>query len=297
MELKFQSLSIFQFQELFPDNDACYQYLLNLKWANGFECEKCGHRHYCKGKSPYSRQCTKCRYQASPTSGTLFHKLKFPLLKAFYIVYYMSTSKKGMASTELSRKLSLRQKTCWLFSQKVMKAMSSSGQHPMQGHVEVDETVVGGQEKGVRGRENHPKKLVVIAIERKSKGIGRIYAKVIKNSSHKQFKPFFEQHIHKKAKIRTDLWNGYLPLKKQYPNLEGQASGKKGENFKLMHRAIMMFKAWLRGTHHSVRNLQAYIDQYTYRFNRHFMKEEIFDNLMKRMVQRKPCNYKQICMR
>ena len=92
--------------------------------------------------------------------------------------------------------------------------MNSSEKHPMEGHVEVDETVVGGQEQGVRGRENNRKKLVVIAIERKSKGIGRSYAKVSQNSSHKQIKPFFEQHIHKKAKIRTDLWNGYLPLKK-----------------------------------------------------------------------------------
>lgn len=263
MEVKFQSLSIFQFQKLFPDNDACYQYLIQLQWADGFECEKCGHDHYGKGKSTYSRQSTKCRYQGSPAGGTLFHKLTFPLLKAFYIVYYMSTSKKGMASTELRRKLALRQKTCWVFSQKVMKAISSSGQHPMEGHVEVDETVVGGQEQGVRGRENHRKKLVVIAIERKSKGISRIYARVIRNSSQEQFKPFFEQHIHKAAKIATDLWNGYLPLKKQYHNLQGKASKKKGENFKLLHRAIMMFKAWLRGTQHSVKNLQAYIDQYT----------------------------------
>jgi hypothetical protein len=60
-------------------------------------------------------------------------------------VYYLSSSKKGMSSTELSRKLELRQKTCWLFKHKVMSAMRSSGNHPLVGTVEVDEAVVGGQ--------------------------------------------------------------------------------------------------------------------------------------------------------
>jgi len=90
-----------------------------------------------------TRQCTKCGYQATPTSGTLFHKVKFPLLKAFYIVYFMSTNKKGISSTELSRKLDLRQKTCWSFRTKVSKAMKRSKKHPMDGQVEVDEFVVG----------------------------------------------------------------------------------------------------------------------------------------------------------
>jgi hypothetical protein len=56
----------------------------------------------------YDRQCTRCGYVESPTAGTLIHRLKFPLLKAFYIVYYVSTCKSGVSSTELSRKLELR---------------------------------------------------------------------------------------------------------------------------------------------------------------------------------------------
>ena len=104
MEKKYESLTLFEFQEKFPDNDSCQQYLAELKWPKGFKCERCGHDRYCGGKLQHTRQCTKCKYQATPTSSTLFHKVKFPLLKAFYIVYYMSTNKKGIASTELSRK-------------------------------------------------------------------------------------------------------------------------------------------------------------------------------------------------
>jgi len=66
-------------------------------------------------------------------------------LKAFYIVYFVSTNKKGISSTELSRKLGLRQKTCWFFKRKVMKAMESSGNYPLKGSVDVDEFFVGGQ--------------------------------------------------------------------------------------------------------------------------------------------------------
>jgi len=296
MEQKYKILSIFEFGKRFPNDQACLDYLANLKWPNGFVCERCGNTRCCSGSKSYSRQCTKCKYQSSPTSGTLFHKVKFSLLKAFYITYYMSTSKKGIASTELSRKLALRQKTCWLFQQKVMQAMSSSGKHPLEGIVEVDETVVGGEEKHTRGRQNKHKKLLAVVIERKGKGISRMYGRVIPDGSSDSLKPLFEAHISSQAAIRTDGWTGYKPLKKDFPNLIQDKSGTKGENFREMHRAIMMFKAWLRGVHHSVKNLQAYVDEYTYRFNRSFMKENIFDNLLERMMKTQPTPYKKICM-
>ena len=64
--------------------------------------------------------------------------------------------------------------------------------------------------------------------------------------------------------------------KRDLSNLKQIPSGKKGENFPDMHRSIMLFKAWLRGTHHAVDHLQAYLDEYTYRFNRSMMKVGIF---------------------
>lgn len=294
MEKKFQSLTIFEFQEKFKSDEDCLEYLSNIKWSQGFTCKKCKHKNFCKGNALCSRQCTSCRYVESPTSGTLFHKVKFSLLKAFYIIYYVSTSKKGITSTELSRKLGLRQKTCWLFKQKVMKAMQSSGNYLMTGKVEVDETVIGGQEVNTRGRENKKKRLVVFAIERKGKGINRIYGKVINNAGSKELLPFFNETISKEAQIKTDKWRGYLPVSKVFKKLVQKESGKKGGNFPEIHRIIMGFKGWLRGMHHHAFHLQAYIDEYTYRFNRHFMKEKIFDNLLNRMMNTKPYTYKMI---
>ena len=294
MEQRFKSLSLFEFQERFSSAEDCLLYLADLKWSDGFSCKKCGHEHSCSGNSAYSRQCTSCRYVESPTAQTLFHQVKFDLLKAFYIVYFISTNKKGITSTELSRKLDLRQKTCWSFKRKVMKAMKSSGNHPITGKAEVDESVFGGQETGVRGRQNNNKKLVVVGIEKKKKGISRIYARVIEKADAKNLGAFMKDHIAPKADVTTDKWTGYQPLKKDFENLTQIYSGKKGKNFPELHRGIMNLKAWLRGMHHHVNDLQDYLDEYCYRFNRSFMKGNIFDNLLKRMVNTKPCLIKNI---
>jgi len=294
MEKRFESFTIFDFQEQFPDDKSCMDYLSNIKWADGYVCPKCGNTKFCKGDKEHIRQCTKCNYLESPTSSTLFHKVKFPLLKAFYIVYYVSTNKKGISSTELSRKLGLRQKTCWLFKQKVMHGMKSSGNNKIQGKAEVDESLVGGQEEGVVGRKKGKKKLVVFAIEKKGRGVSRFYGKVIEKSSAIELGDFMKANIAPDAMVKTDEWTGYKPLKKDFINLIQIPSGKKGENFSELHRVIMGFKGWLRGMHHHANHLQAYINEYTYRFNRNFMKANIFDNLLNRMMNAKPCPYKMI---
>ncbi|MBP9178639.1 MAG: IS1595 family transposase [Flavobacteriales bacterium] len=294
MESRFKSLSIFEFQQLFPDDASCLAHLSSIKWKEGFACRYCGHSKYCGGERPHDRQCTSCNYTESPTAHAMFHKVKFPLVKAFWIVYYLASTKKGMSSTELSRKLELRQKTCWLFKRKVMQAMKSSGDYPMQGTVEVDEAVVGGQEESVCGRANKKKRLVVFAIERKGKGVSRMYAKVIPSAHAKNLGGFMMQAIDTKANVRTDGWTGYAPLKKQFENLTQEKSLPKGKNFKEMHRIIMGFKGWLRGVHHHARHLQAYLDEYCFRFNRSFMKEGVFENLLQRMMRTEPCPYKAL---
>ena len=165
MDSRSTSLSLFEFESQFGTDELCLEYISQKKWETGYVCPKCGHTHYCKGKTPYSRQCTKCRYVELPTTGTLFHKVKFSLRKAFYIVYLVSTNKKGISSTELSRKPGMRQKTCWGFKRKVMTAMKSSGNNPIFDRVEVDECVIGWQEEGVREGKNGKKKLAVNAIQ------------------------------------------------------------------------------------------------------------------------------------
>ena len=175
-----------------------------------------------------------------------------------------------------------------------MNAMESSGRLLMDGKVDVDETYVGGQDQGVIGRKGGRKKIVVLAIEKQGKGVSRMYARVIDSASKENLKGFMKDHIKVEAKVRTDRWAGYKGMEKEFPNITREKSEKKGNNFAEIHRCIMMFKAWLRGAHHSVKHLQSYINEYTYRFNRHKMKEGIFENLLTRMIEKPPYTYKMI---
>ncbi|VAW24972.1 hypothetical protein MNBD_BACTEROID01-1285 [hydrothermal vent metagenome] len=207
MEDSFSSLTICEFQKRFPDVNACFEYLAELKWGGGFRCPRCGHTNYCNGKRKYDRQCTSCHRISSPTSSTLFHNVKFPILKAFYITYYVSTSKKGVSSTELSRKLGLRQKTCWLFKKKVMKAMERNK------NAGVGETAVGGRKEGTGGFRNNKKEFVGFDVKEKGRG-GRIHGKLIRHSSEKVAGAFMKTAIELPANIKTDDWIGCSLLQK-----------------------------------------------------------------------------------
>jgi transposase-like protein len=290
----FRGINIIEFTQQFSSEDICLQYLSEIKWKEGFSCRKCNHTNYCKGKSLYSRRCTKCKYDESVTTGTIFEKLKFSIVKAFHIMFAVSTCKKGSSSYHLSRSLSLRQPTCWAFRRKAVEAMKSSGNYKLKGNVEVDEFVIGGPEKGMQGRSIGKKRIVVIAVEGNGRGIYRSYAKVIENSSTKQLKPFFEECISKESKIKTDKWRGYNPIKKDY-NVR-QVTSKNGKNFKRLHRHIMLFKSWMRGIHHSTSktHLQSYLNEFNFRFNRLNSMDTIFHNLVNRMVKHKPFPFKML---
>ncbi len=108
-----------EFSNIFPDKESCFKYLEDLKWARGYKCKKCGNEKWCKGKDEFSKRCTKCRYDESSTAYTIFHKLKFPITKAFYMLFLVYANKEKITSLELSEILDLRQSTCWNFNKKI----------------------------------------------------------------------------------------------------------------------------------------------------------------------------------
>jgi hypothetical protein len=291
---QYTGVNSIEFNRYFQSDADCYRYLAAVKWSavNPYKCKKCGHLKYGTGKKPYSQRCAKCNYDESPTAGTMFDKIKFSLLIAFHICFKISTKKKGMSSLELSEEFSLRQKTCWEFKWKIQQAMASSQQHKLNGLVHIDEFLIGEYEAGKIGRSGESKKkLVVVALEilDEKGGVGRAYAQVIERASSNCFRPFFEAYISKEAHIITDVWKGYLPLKKDYPNLE-QVPSDKGKNFKQLHIHIMNIQGWLRGIHHhcSKQRLQGYLDEYHFRYNRRAFMGSIFDLTIERMVFNKP---------
>ncbi|MGC9354534.1 MAG: IS1595 family transposase, partial [Mariniphaga sp.] len=160
------------------------------------------------------------------------------------------------------------------------------------GKVQVDEFLIGQYEEGKVGRSgDSKKKLVIVALEilEAKGGVGRAYAQVINRASSKEFRPFFETYISKDAHVITDVWNGYLPLKKDYPNLE-QVPSDRGKGMQQLHIHIMNIQGWLRGIHHhcSRQRLQGYLDEYHFRYNRRAMMGSIFDLLLKNMVSSEP---------
>lgn len=292
---EFEGQNMFDFFAHFATEDDCKSYLAYYKWRNGFVCSICGGIVEHNSNEPFTKRCQGCLHKESVTSGTLFHKVKFELRKAFYIVFEMTTTTKGSSSPVLAKKLGINQKTAWKFSQKVRVAMKSSQVYPLKGKIEVDETYIGGEDKQSRGRNSGTKTPVVIAIEKNKNedGIKRAYAQVIDNTSCKELKKIFEKHIDKNAETKTDKWSGYLPLMKDW-NIEQEKSNG-GVNFELMHRFIMGLKSWIRGIYHKIspEHLQKYLDEYCYRFNRSIFKNTIFDKMIARMVNHSKVEYIQ----
>ncbi|MCG8389983.1 MAG: receptor [Cytophagales bacterium] len=114
-----KNLTMEQFNKIFPDQLTCYRFLEKLKWGNGYQCVKCGNNKYSEGGVTFSRRCTKCGYDESITSHTVFHRIKFPLPKAFYILYVTTNRHKEFTLDELSALLDLRRNTIWSFKKKI----------------------------------------------------------------------------------------------------------------------------------------------------------------------------------
>jgi len=270
-------------------------YLSDLKWSKGFSCSKCKHTVPKRGTFSYDKRCQSCGYNETPIAGTLFHSMKIHLPIAFEMIYRISVSKKGISAIALSREYNLNYKTAYNFKRKVQHSMKSSLTHPLEGIVHVDEFVYGSAEAGCQGRSIKSEKIKVCIAMELVKGkkkdellIGRAYALPIENYSSTELQKIFDQHIAQSAKVTTDKWRGYLPIKKDY-NI-AQILSKKGKNFPQIHNLIMNLKSWIRGIHHSIENDKAkhYLDEFFYRFNRRaFMKNmPIFG--LKSMIQSKP---------
>jgi len=115
-----------EFRKIFPDDLTCLRYLEEQKWQDGFSCKKCHHDKYHAGKNKFDRRCTRCGYNESPTAFTIFHGIKFPIEKAFYILHLVITERDDLTTDDISAILSLRRNTCWSFKDKVNKIIKKS---------------------------------------------------------------------------------------------------------------------------------------------------------------------------
>lgn len=293
----FKGQNLIEFSERFKTDQDCRLYLSEVKWENGFECRKCKHVAFQKRKD-FSRTYNKCSDTESPMADTWFHKVRFGLRKAFFIFFEMPTSTKSLSAIQMGVRYGVTEKTARLFMHKVKETMSSSENNPIDGHVDFDEFVLGGKEKGKVGRSyDSKKKKTVCAVQLTDSGkVKRMYAMRIDNFSAQSLIKIFDKHIDEKAKVRTDEWKGYRPISKEYDITQGPSD--KGGNFKALHTMIHQIKSWIRTTYSWVSdyNVDKYYNEFCYRINRSQSKGSIFNNIIARMVHAdKIYQYEIIC--
>jgi hypothetical protein len=112
-----------EFSKIYPDKESCNLFLSELKWADGYSCRKCKNTHYYNGHIPYSRRCSKCGYEESVTTYTVFHNTRIPINKAFYMIFLIYSTKGKISSHKLAEILNIRQSTCWTYGSKIKLLM------------------------------------------------------------------------------------------------------------------------------------------------------------------------------
>lgn len=194
--------------------------------------------------------------------------------------------------------------TAWAWLHKMRRAMVRPGRDRLSGYVEVDETYVGGEEEGVRGRQTDKKAIVAIAVEvHDPKGLGRIRMRRIPDASAANLTPFVCDVVEPGSIVHTDGWKGYDRLAGSGYNREITVVSASGDPAHVampgVHRVASLLKRWLLGTHQgavSNRHLDYYLDEYTFRFNRRTSRSRglLFHRLTQQAVQVAPAPYKHL---
>jgi transposase-like protein len=207
-------------QPQFTDEDAARAFLEAQRWPNGPECPHCGvigdsYRLEAKtdSKTPVRKgvwKCGSCREQFTVTVGTIFEDSHIKLQKWLLAIHLLCASKKGMSAHQLHRMLGVTYKSAWFMAHRIRYAM---GQEPLssklQGIVEVDETYIGGKEKGRRGTPGSDSKKtpVVSMVERslvKGKGKGKVRSTPVRSVTSNNLKPILRKYIASDAALNTD---------------------------------------------------------------------------------------------
>ncbi len=289
-----------EFDKWFSSEAACAEYLRRVRWREGFKCPACG------GTKAWVMArnhlwCTSCQRQTSVTAGTIFQGTRKPLRMWFQTMWFITSQKSGGNALGLQRVLGLGSyQTAWAWLHKLRRAMVRPGRDRLRGCVEVDETYVGGEEEGVRGRETEDKAIVAVAAEEDGRGIGRIRLGRILDVSAESLHPFIEEFVAPGSVIHTDGWPGYSGIeRKGYTHKVTVLSKSDEPAHKLMprvHRVASLLKRWLLGTHQgavSDKHLEYYLDEYTFRFNRRRSRARglLFYRLLQNAVAVDPITY------
>jgi transposase len=292
--------SVLDFNNEFPNSDACLAYIAAERYPNGITlCVKCKveRKHHRVGnRTAYA--CDTCGHHTYPLKGTIFEKSSTPLKVWFYAMYLMGSTRCGISAKQIQRETSVTYKTAWrMFHQ--IRTLLSDGDMQLEGPtVEIDETYVGGVRKYGRGRpmRGDKKQTPVVAVVQRG---GKVLAKVVPDVTEPTLSGIIKKHVVPESMIYTDEFQSYMripylrdedgkPLNYRHRHIKHSA----GEYvYKDIHTNSvegfwMLVKTGIRGVYHSVspKNLQSYLDEYTFRFNRRQMGNQQFRSILERAL-------------
>ena len=292
-------LSLLQFKKRFGSERACQNSLEKMRWPEGFKCPKCEHSKACRIKTRRLLQCSKCHYQVSLTSGTIFHKTRTPLQKWFWAIYLVGQDKGGVSAMRLSKQLELGYKTAWAMLHKIRAAMARrDSEYTLAGSIELDDAFFGGAAKGRRGRGAANKTPVLVMVESRGEHAGFIAMQTVPSMEQSQIETAVRDHIAPGQKIRTDGYTSYAGLKNMGHRHDRTPvpAENASEDLPWVHTAISNAKRFLLGTYHGVshKHLQRYLDEFCYRFNRRAWEKQITMRLLTACVFANPITYAEL---
>jgi len=283
---------------LFNDPDTCIKYLAHKRWPDGvIPCPVCGRTDVTFLPTQRKWQCKSRHHhrQFSVKVGSIYEDSPLGLDKWLTATWMLTTCKNGISSYEIARDLGVTQKTAWFMMHRIRKAMQTgSFQRKLSGHVEVDETFIGGKARfmhkskraKVFKRGPSGKTIVVGVLERG----GHIRTEVVENRERHAVQSIVRKNVEPGTELSTDEWSAYFGLRDEYVHniinhadayVNGQVHTNGLENF------WSLLKRGLKGTYVSVEpfHLFRYLDEQMFRYNNRATKKHfISDSDRFRMV-------------
>ena len=230
-------------------------------------------------------------------------KTHTPLSTWFWGAYLVTTQTPGMSALQFQRQLGLkRYETAFQILHKLRAGMVRPDRDAIGGEyvVEVDEALVGGRTRG-EGAGVHHKAIVIGAVEVRVKRsaaandnapkrnriyAGRLRLRVIENREMPTVSAFVKENVLQGSVVKTDGLRSYWSLPHQGFTHQQESlindPAKAEAHLPMIHLVFSNLKTWLDGTHHGVsqQHLQAYLNEFVFRFNRRFYPMTTFHSVL-----------------